>query len=152
MNTGWWEIDIDSCYSLVKIAFAPILACKNNRRIWRHNASTSHSRDVTYQLWWRHNAKSANTVLSDNEEMNESMIVFGGMLCSRHKIARKKKIIHSLPWMTLFWSRVRWFANDFHSWLCLKQGVCNLSLLFWSLDCSRNIIYDCIDGLRNMVR
>ena len=56
MNTGWWEIDIHGCYSLVKIAFAPICACKNNRRIWRHNASISRSRDVTDHLWWRHNA------------------------------------------------------------------------------------------------
>ena len=39
VNTGWWEIDIHGCYSLAKIAFAPIYACKNNRRIWRHNAS-----------------------------------------------------------------------------------------------------------------
>ena len=27
------DIDIHGCYSLVKIAFAPIWACKNNRRI-----------------------------------------------------------------------------------------------------------------------
>ena len=39
MNTGWWDIYTHGCYSLVKIAFAPIYACKNNRRIWRHNAS-----------------------------------------------------------------------------------------------------------------
>ena len=53
MNTGWWEIDIHGCYSLVKIAFAPICACKNNRQMWRHNASISCSRDVTDPLWWR---------------------------------------------------------------------------------------------------
>ena len=47
VNTGWWEIDIHGCYSLVKIAFAPIGAGKNNRRIWRHNVSTSRSRDDT---------------------------------------------------------------------------------------------------------
>ena len=44
VNTGW--------YSLVKIAFVPICACRNTRRIWRHNASTSRSRDVTDQLKW----------------------------------------------------------------------------------------------------
>ena len=42
---GWWDIDIHGCYSLMKIAFAPICACKNNRRIWRHNTSILHSRD-----------------------------------------------------------------------------------------------------------
>ena len=55
VNIRWWEIDIHGCYSLLKTAFAPIYDCKNNRRIWRHNASTSHARDVTNQLWW-HNA------------------------------------------------------------------------------------------------
>ena len=62
MNTVWWDNDIHSCYSLVKIAFAPICACKNNRQIWRHNASVLHSRDVTDQLWWRHNTKSEKTM------------------------------------------------------------------------------------------
>ena len=63
--------DIHGCYSLVKIAFAPICACKNNRRIWRHNASVLHSLDVTDQLWWRHNTKSEKTVLSDNGEISD---------------------------------------------------------------------------------
>ena len=26
MNTGWWEIDIHGCYSLMKIVFVPIHA------------------------------------------------------------------------------------------------------------------------------
>ena len=66
----WLEIDIHGCYSLVKIAFAPICACKTNRRICRHNASGLHSRDVTDLLWWRHNTKSEKTVLSDNGEIS----------------------------------------------------------------------------------
>ena len=70
VTTGWWDIDIHGCY-LVKIAFAPICACKNNRRIWRHNVSVLHSRDVTDQLWWRHNTKSEKTVLSDNGEISD---------------------------------------------------------------------------------
>ena len=56
VNTWWWEINIHSCYSLVKIAFVPICTGKNNRRIWHHNARTPRSRDVTDQLWWHHNA------------------------------------------------------------------------------------------------
>ena len=24
--------------------------------------------------------------------------------------------MHELPWITIFWSRVRWFVNDFHEW------------------------------------
>ena len=113
MNTGWWEIDIHGCYSLVKIAFAPICTCKNNRRIWRHNASDSRSHDVTDQLWWHHNVKSEKTVLSNNGEM----IVCSRTVCSRYEIACKNITIHSSPWITIFWSLVRWFANDFHSWL-----------------------------------
>ena len=60
------------------IAFVPICTCKNNWWIWRHNASTPHSRDVTDQLWWYHNAKSEKTVDVRN------------------------KIKHSLPWITIF--------------------------------------------------
>ena len=65
------RIDIHSCYSvLVNIVFAPICPCKNNRRIWRHNVSTSPSHDVIDQLWWHHNAKSEKTAFSDNDEMS----------------------------------------------------------------------------------
>ena len=66
----WWEIDILGCYSPVKIAFAPICACKNNRRIWRHNASTPCSHDVIGQLWWRHKYPE-KIVLSDNGEIGD---------------------------------------------------------------------------------
>ena len=71
VNTGWWDNDIHGCYSLVNFAFAPICACKNNRRIWRHNASVLHSRDVTDQRWWRHNTKSEKTVHGDNGEISD---------------------------------------------------------------------------------
>ena len=27
------------------------------------------------------------------------------------------RIMHELPWIMIFWSRVGWFANDFHEWL-----------------------------------
>ena len=64
----WWEIDIQGCYSL---NFAPLCAYKNKRQTLRHNASTPRSRDVTYQLWWRHNAQSENSVLSDNGEISD---------------------------------------------------------------------------------
>ena len=32
--------------------------CVHNWRIWRHNACSPRSHDVTDQLWWRYNAKS----------------------------------------------------------------------------------------------
>ena len=38
MNTGYGEINIHSCYSLVKINFVPICVCKNNQQIWHHNS------------------------------------------------------------------------------------------------------------------
>ena len=50
VNTRRSEIDIHDCYPLLKIDFAPIWACKNNRRIWRHNASILYSCDATDQL------------------------------------------------------------------------------------------------------
>ena len=77
------KIDIHGCYSPVKIAFAPICACMNNRRIWRHHAITSRLLDVTDQLWWRHNAKSEKTVLG---EMSDRWL-FLAELCSGHRIA-----------------------------------------------------------------
>ena len=121
MNTGWWEIDIHGCYSLVKIAFAPICARKNNRRIWHHNASASRSRDITYQLWWCHNVKSEKTVPSNNCEMSDRwLFVAEWTVCSKYKIACKKQNNNSLPWITIFWSLVRWYANDFHSWRIVK--------------------------------
>ena len=43
-------IDIHGCYSLVKIDYAPICACNDNRQIWLHNTSISRSHDVTDQL------------------------------------------------------------------------------------------------------
>ena len=84
-NTGWWEIDIHGCYPLVQIAFAPICACKSNRRIWRHNANIPRSCDVRDQLWWRHNAKSDRPLWQWRNQ--RSIIVFSGIVCSGHKIA-----------------------------------------------------------------
>ena len=86
----WWEIDIHGCYSLVKIAFAPICTCKNNRQIWRHNASISRSRDVTDQLWWRHNAKSEKAVLGDSCEKSDRWWFLADWCVPGHKIACKK--------------------------------------------------------------
>ena len=90
MNTGWWEFDIYGCYSLLKIASTPIYACKNNRQKLRHNASTTRSRDVTDQLWWRHNARSEKTVPSDNSEMICRRSIFLNRITwSGHKITCK---------------------------------------------------------------
>ena len=63
-----------------KIAFAPICVCKNNRRLWRHNASISRSRDVTDQLWWRHYVQPEKAVLCDNVEMSDRLM-FTGEFC-----------------------------------------------------------------------
>ena len=117
MNTGWWEIDIHGCYSLVKIAFAPICACENNRRIWRHNASISRSRDVPDPLWWRHNAKSETTVPGDNCKISVRWLFLAELCVQDIKHHVRNKIIHSLPWITIFGSLMRRFANDFQSWL-----------------------------------
>ena len=117
MNTGWLEIDIHGWYSLVKIAFVPIYPCKNNRRIWRHNACTRRSRDVIDQLWWRHNAKSEKTVLWRQWRNQRSTIVFCGMVCSWPNIACKKWNNTFVTVNNDFLSLVMRFANDFHSWL-----------------------------------
>ena len=118
MNTGWWEIDIHGCYSLVKIAFAPICACKNNRRIWRHNVSIWRSRDVTDQLWWRHSAKSEKTVLDDNCDMSDRWLFLEKLCVKDIKLRVRHKITHSLPLKTICGSLMMRFTNDFQSWLC----------------------------------
>ena len=117
MNSGWCEIVVHGCYSRVKIAFAPICPCKNNRRIWCHNASISRSRDVTGQLWWRHSAKAEKTFLGDNGEMNVRRLFLAELCVHNIKYHVRNKTIHSLPPITIFWALVRWYANDFHSWL-----------------------------------
>ena len=57
--------------------------CKNNRRIWRHRAITSRSRDGIEQLWWRHNAMSEKTVHSNNGEIIDRPCI-SGIVCSGH--------------------------------------------------------------------
>ena len=109
MNTGWWAIDIHGCYSLVKIPFAPISACENIRRIWRHNACISRSRDVTDPLWWRHNARSETTVPGDNCEMSDRWLFLAELCVQDIKQRVRNKIIHSLPWIRIFGSLVMRF-------------------------------------------
>ena len=101
MNIVWWEIDIHGCYLLVKFAFAPMCACKNNRRIWRHNASTPHSRDVTDQHGWRHNVNQKN-VLSDNGEINNRYLFLAELCIQDMKWRVRNKLIHSLLWIMIF--------------------------------------------------
>ena len=105
MNTIWWEIDINGCYSLVNIAFAPICTCKNNQWIWCHSArSTMLSQKrpslaclVTLAKW----------VIDD---------CFSRIVCSEHKMACKEQDNALLLWIMIFWSLVMQFANDFQEW------------------------------------
>ena len=88
--------------------------CKNNQRIWCHNASTTSSRDVTDQLRWRHNANSEN--FSDNGESSNRYLFLAEMCVRDIKLRVRNMIIHLLPWIPIFRSLVMRFANDFHSW------------------------------------
>ena len=120
MNTGWREIDNHCCYSLVKVAFAPVWACKNNRWIWRHNASTLHSRDFTDRAVMT----SQCQVRKDHswrKWQNEQSIVLAGLWARpRHKILCNK---YDYVWVTMntnfFVTREaiqQWFAESPHSW------------------------------------
>ena len=113
--------DIHGCYSQVKIAFAPSCACKSNRRIWRHSASTSRSPDVTDQLWWRHNAKDRPWRQCRD---GQSMIVFSRFVCSIHKIVCK----------VIEWYRLVWITVSCQSW-------CNTAMIFTSDSVTRE--YHC---------
>ena len=101
MNTGWWEIDIHDCYSLEKIAFAPICACKKTIDEYDVTVLVPRSRDVTDQLWWRHNIKSEKIVIGDNGEMRDRWL-FLVELCvqdikERTQLKFLKKIHRGLP-------------------------------------------------------
>ena len=115
MNSTWWEIHIHACYSLVKIAFAPICACKNNWRIWRHNTSIPRKRDITDQQWWRHIAKSEKTVLSDNDKISDRRLFLAELCIQDIKCCVRNKIIHLLLWIMILGLLVKQFGNDFHS-------------------------------------
>ena len=113
MTTGWWEIYIHGCYSIVKIALAQICARKNSRRIWRQNASTSRSREVTDQMGWRHNAKSVKIFLGDNGEINNRWLFLEEVCVQGHKMACKMLNNTFVTVNNDFWSLVMWSANDF---------------------------------------
>ena len=66
MNTRLLKIHINGWYLLVNINFAPICVSDDDRH---HNTNASRSHDITDQQWWRHNAKSEKTVLSNNGKM-----------------------------------------------------------------------------------
>ena len=65
---------------------------------------------------WRHRS-TVMTVPSDNGEMSDRSLFAAERYVQNIKQRVRNKIIHSLPWITIFWSLMRWFANDFHSWL-----------------------------------
>ena len=76
--------------------------CMNNWRIWHHNGSASRLHDVTDQLWWCHNVNSEKTILSVSGEMDDRWL-FVTEWCSQDLKQRvRNKIIHSLPWITIF--------------------------------------------------
>ena len=45
--------------------------------------------------------------------LNDALWDMGQVHCGIYEIYR---IMHELPWKRIFWSRVRWFVNDFHEW------------------------------------
>ena len=92
-------------------------------RIWRHNAGISRSCDVTDQLWWRHNAKSEKTVLDVNCDMSNRWLFLEKLRVKDIKLRVWNKIIHSLPWITIFASLVMRFTDDFHSWKSLANRL-----------------------------
>ena len=43
-------------------------------------------------------------------------IYFSGQYLSSVALIKIYGIMHELPWITISWSQVRWFADDFHEW------------------------------------
>ena len=69
----------------------PIYMYKNSRRIGRHNTSASRFRQVTGQLWWRHNAKSEKTVHGRNAVMGDPWLLASGSKENKIKKLRPRQ-------------------------------------------------------------
>ena len=69
---------------------------------WRHRSfvMTQIICDDTDHLWWRHNAKSEKTVLGN--EMRDRCLFVAEWCVQYIKKRVRNKIIHSLPWITIF--------------------------------------------------
>ena len=87
------------------------LRVQDNRQIWRQNGTTSRSCDVTDHLWWRHNAKSDNTVLGDNGEISDRWLFLVDLYVRGIEYSVKNTIIYGLPWIPIL-SHVTRFGND----------------------------------------
>ena len=64
------------------------------------------------------------------------------------------RIIYGLPWITIFWSRVGWFANDFHEWHSQHSAVTSHereTLALWR-HLGQLFLYDKNDLLVNITR
>ena len=121
MNAGERESDIQGYYTPVKIHFAPICTCKNNRWIWHHNTSILPSHDVTCQLWWRNHGKSDTTAKWATDYLWGGRVVWCGEAGVReHKIACKK------------YNNACGIVNNDFSWLAWRLGK-NLSCDFVAL-------------------
>ena len=79
MNTGWREIDIQGCYSLLKIAFTPNLQVQEQSR---NMTLQSNRGDVTMLTQKRQSLAAMVKSAIDN--------VLSGIVCSEHKIVCKK--------------------------------------------------------------
>ena len=78
---------------------------EDNRSKWRHNkclrgVTITQPSDVI-RAWW---------------SIHGSFHLFVCVLEPEKHVRNKRT--HGLPLIMSFWSLVRWFANNFHSWLC----------------------------------
>ena len=65
VNTGWWEINIHGCYSLVKIAFAPICAARtiDEYESWGDLPMIFTRDEVTSENHWQKHLKSDQKIV-----------------------------------------------------------------------------------------
>ena len=46
-----------------------------------------------------------------------SLNIESDALCFHWLACKKNKMMYGLPWITICWPHMKWFNNDFHSWL-----------------------------------
>ena len=113
------EINVHGCYSLVKIAFAPIWTCRNNRWIWHHNViqvmSYINCGDVTML------GQKKTPLASVAKWAIDDGFYWNCLFETQNSIEKWNNAFVTVN--IDFWSLMMWFANDFHSWLCHSCGV-----------------------------
>ena len=104
-HTNYWQIETCKYTHLIYTTGKKLLSIEKVQ--WKHSHVI---------FWFPENgmAPTTNRYCHFNENLTWTVMDDKcNLQCTKLKIYI---IMHELPLITTFWSRVRWFANDFHEW------------------------------------